>query len=151
MKNLVTYLFFGLACTLWLNSYFFMSEIIDIQLHDTYYVFRYKDLSLFCSLFLLVMSLLYFLIQMKLSLKKWMSITHFILTGFAIISIFLSIIYVNFFIEPQRYYSLVGETRYNIGRYINLIVTFLALSFSIAQLLFLFNVILSLFSPRKTL
>ncbi|WP_047547866.1 hypothetical protein [Psychroserpens sp. Hel_I_66] len=56
-------------------------ESLDINIHDTYYVFSLADLNILISVLFAIIGLVYWiLLKAHRKLSKWMNLTHIVLT-----------------------------------------------------------------------
>lgn len=150
MKNLISYLFFGFAAVFLAFALVviatdlfeihlpFGENTIDIQFHDTYFVVGYWNLVGGCIAFLFLTALLYYLIQRWREIYKSLVIVHFGL----LLTSFIALLMMPYAKDTQTSLYETSDMK----------IAVIGVCFFLAQMTFLFNVILTLLlSPRKTL
>jgi heme/copper-type cytochrome/quinol oxidase subunit 1 len=106
---------------------------IDIQLHDTYFVFASIHIGVTFSIYLGVIGIIYWLIRKK-KLVDWMTVIHVVIT----ISAFVLIIITGLIFQE------VIEENFETFRTINQILFVVILIALLSQLIFLTNLIFGL-------
>ena len=107
------------------------SKTLDIQLHDTYFVFYFLQYAVILFLFLIIEGVVYRLIIHR-KLTNWMTVAHVIGT-----CLLVSIFVVNLAIQDNNYY-LPSSPSLALG----------VLFFLILQLLFITNITIALIKKR---
>ncbi len=118
-----------------------LDEKLDINVHDTYFVFRIIELCILISLVLGIIGLGYWIVlKANRTLSKWLNILHIFLTYSSIFCIwFIPLIQTKF-----GEYGFMDIITYSV-----FIVLFI-LSLILAQFLYVLNLILAFFK-KKTL
>jgi cytochrome c oxidase subunit 1 len=122
---------------------------VDIHLHDTYYIISYVSIVLFAAFLFEIFCTMYYLFSkiFKRDLNIFLSRFHFWIT-FIGLSIIFSIRNTGQIInEPRRYIENNGWASYQHFDYLNRYI--LVDAILVAQLLFIFNIIYSLFNGSK--
>ena len=149
-KPFLLLLFFA---SLFMVCFFIPTEkTIDIQLHDSYWVFRENDIFVVgCILFYFLFGL-YLLFQKILFSRKliWM---HILATISFTMVLFFSIKTINYFTQPipRRYHSYYEIESFAKYAWINNVVSFCAITLFFSQFLFIINFIVGLIKkPKKS-
>lgn len=121
------------------------TSTIDLQLHDSYWVFRQNDIFIAGCFFFYFLFGLYLLFQRILFSNRliWMHVSTTIVFTLAL---FLTIKTINFFtpIIPRRYYTYNEIESFAQYSFLNDIITILALVLFFSQFLFLINIIIGI-------
>ena len=141
MLKLKTHQYYWLSCflllILWVISYY-SEDILDINVHDTYYVIHYT--GIIEILFLLYASLGFiYLAFYKFNIKLITSLTiiHTVVSIGSVLIYFLGLKLINLF-SPKTDFPLFNDLSNE-----NVFVTILFLFAFIAQLLFILNILIS--------
>lgn len=150
MKHIFTYLFLVFGLLVFATRFLMSYSVIDIQQHDTYFVFVYQHISDAISIMLVSIGLLYFfLISKRKKLKTWLGLWHFLLTGFSVYWFLRPILHMAAIAGfPRRYYSFSGFKETQLIDFHSMI-TVSALVFVLSQILFLINIFISSKIPSK--
>ena len=113
--------------------------ILDINVHDTYYVISYLHLSIIISILFVIIGIGYWImLKANRQLSKWLNWTHIGLTfGGALIAWSLT----------KFYRTKIMEYQYNSN--LTLIITLIILLITIGQVIFPINIIYGLIKNKK--
>ncbi len=114
-------------------SIFGWNNTIDIQLHDTYFVFISIHIAVLFSIYLGVIGIIYWMIRKK-KLIDWMTVLHVVFT----ISTFALII------TTGLIFKKIIESDFKIIRTVNQILFVVFLIALLSQLIFITNLIIGL-------
>lgn len=130
---------------------------LDINIHDTYFVFTLFHFSVLISAILFFNSLIYLSLQ-KLNRKpiRFLSILHVTFTGISLAILFFSIYYYIPYITQneltRNYYENYSNSIFYGLSYYNITITFSWIAFLIALVvIFPLNFIIALFRKEKEL
>lgn len=133
--------FWLLTALLLLFSIIDIDGVIDIQIHDTYYVIALSHITLLVSIFTGFIGFIYWLLRHK-TMIPWITWTHFIVTFLSIFVFIFEIYYLNA-IPKEKYieqvYELNRKTTNNVEDVIILSIFVLV----VIQILFLINIVFS--------
>jgi cytochrome c oxidase subunit I len=141
----------GVLCLI-ISCIIFGNASIDIHLHDTYYIISYFSIGLigshlfgvFCSFYYLFPRI--FRRNLHISLSRF----HFWITYIGL-NLLFSIGYTDQIInEPRRYVEYSGWVSFQDFEYFNRYIVITVICVLVAQLLFIFNIIYSLFNENKS-
>lgn len=147
MKLTPTFLFLGTTIFLLLFGIFTSDKNLDIQLHDTYFVFNYLHLSILFSFLTGLIALIYFgLEKLKRPIQLKTGFWHF---GLFIAGLLMLIILVNTPTTPIRYYETdIPYFTSNIYGLTSMILLGTIL-FLLSAIVFIYGLIKSLLSKRQ--
>ena len=125
---------------------------LDIQLHDTYFVIAHFHLvmgaaavfGMFCGIYH------WFPKMFGRMLDEKLGFLHFWMTFVAVYLVFMPMHYLGIAGFPRRYYSWTGFEAFNIFTDMNSFISIAAIIGFIAQFIFLFNFIYSIFKGRRS-
>ena len=142
MKTLKVYFYYWFASLFFilLVLYFFNSDdaVIDINIHDTYYVIKNYALSESLAIYFALIGFIYWLFSIdKIQIIVFLKETHTLLTLGLIPIYFIGYFLLDTVIESK--FPLFDETSK-----LNLFITILVIVFIVSQLLFILNIILSI-------
>ena len=122
------------------------SSVIDLQLHDTYFVIDHISILFVIALFVGIWSMFYYVTPkiIKRSLNGTLGKLHFWLTFICIILLLFSMQYFGMATVPRRYYSFEEFDTYRSFGSMNVIITVIAIVLAIAQLIYFINLIYTL-------
>lgn len=82
-------LFLAFIATLLAFGFYKGNDLLDINIHDTYFVISWKHLMILISLIYGLLSLIYFiLLKLNFSLVNWMTISHVLVSTIGLIAVF---------------------------------------------------------------
>ena len=148
MKNVITkkpFKIIGyLILIVILISIFEINHIIDIQMHDTYFVISAFHISLLFTLILVISGIIYWLIR-KRKLINWMTFFHVGILTISILTVMILLLISNYSNESidRDYYNLGVNGQLGIKFFIGLII------FVISQIVFFFNLVISLLKNQN--
>ncbi len=120
------------------------NEILDVNVHDTYFVFSKTDLTIVISILFMIIGLGYrIMLKAKRNLSKWLNLTHIVLTFGGIITISLIPYLFNYKTETE--FPLFDDLA---GQNITIIIVTILILFG--QLIYLTNLITGMFNKNKT-
>jgi cytochrome c oxidase subunit 1 len=136
----IFWMFGLLSLIISLIEYFlFEDSILDINVHDTYYVIAHFDISIFRTiLFLILGGVYYFFKYINFKLIPSLTKIHIGITCFSLIAYYLGDPIINLLQSNNSDFPLFNdESNYNI--YISLLILIVV----VAQLLFILNILFS--------
>lgn len=145
MKRIKNYYVLLLTSFILLMLGFFIvgKKILDINIHDTYFIILYSDLYLLFSIIAFFFFTIYFSLDKgKIVLNDAISKIHIFGTLFSI----LVLLFPYSLFENPKNFQL-----YDSFEYINMLLTISFLLFLIFQLLFIINIFVSLIKKMKSL
>ncbi|GEM_PF-1853331 len=122
------------------------NEMLDINIHATYYLISWKHLMILISVIYGILALIYFgLLKLNFGLVNWMTVSHVLIS---IIGLFAVFVLPKFLREsvPGDMVALLKDMNFNQRIEIGIVISIFAL-FG-AQLLFFINVIYALIKGR---
>ncbi|CAD0005119.1 hypothetical protein FLAT13_02590 [Flavobacterium salmonis] len=141
------FLFLAFITILLIIGFINIKEMLDINIHDTYLVISYLDFALLSSFIYGALGLIYFaLIRFNLSLIKWMTIAHVIISigGYCSIASFFLLIRET---APGDFETLLDDMHFN--ERINWGIFITSFIIIITQILFFINAIYALIKGRR--
>ena len=119
-------------------------ETIDINIHATYYVINNLHLALLLSILLGILAFGYFLTKIfSISLIKWMTISHLLITIFGVLLIYILFkIQFNLEVKSNDIESILKYSK--IIERINLTLFSISIITLLIQLLFLINLVIGI-------
>jgi len=139
--------FWQLTAFLLLFSIINIDGVIDIQIHDTYYVIALSHITLLASIFTGFIGFIYWLLRHK-TMIAWITWTHFIGTFLSIFVFIFGNFYLNISAKKkyiEQVYEFKRKTTNNIEDIIILSI-FVLVAF---QILLLINIVFSLVKKHK--
>tara|TARA_R110001606_G_scaffold160256_2_gene304112 strand:+ start:58 stop:540 length:483 start_codon:yes stop_codon:yes gene_type:complete len=151
MKNFIKKpykIFWGIIPLILIIGYFYNEESFDLNIHDTYFVIYNDYLSYLISKWFVLIGLFYFtIIKIGRELKNWMNLIHSFITIFGLLILKILVdISQNEFFQTKSFYEKNDFDYYN---YIKFGIVTLVLLIGIAQIIFIVNLIIALFSNKK--
>jgi hypothetical protein len=140
------FLFLALIIVFLIVGFLNPKEILDINIHDTYYVISYRDLGIILSFIYSFLAIVYFLlIQFNFPLIKWMTITH---VAISIGGLFLIVGFYKLIREtkPGDFESIIKNIDFNAK--ITIAIFSSVFAAIIVQMLFFVNVIQALIKGK---
>lgn len=128
-------------------GYINFHNVIDVNIHDTYYIINYFHLTIIISLVLGIIGLIYFLSNLfRLNLLKRLTKIH-ILTFF--ISLILIFLFNKLYKTNTSYdiISILNDQKFNDKITLTIIILFCL--FILSQILFLINIIINIIKKWK--
>jgi cytochrome c oxidase subunit I len=125
---------------------------MDIRLHDTYYIISYFSIVLFGSFLFGIFCSIYYLFPriFRRNLNISLSRFHFWITYIGL-NLLIIIRYIDQIVsDPRRYVQYSGWASFQNFDYFNRYIVIAVICVLVAQLLFIFNVIYSLFKEDKS-
>ncbi|ARS36445.1 cytochrome c oxidase subunit I [Pontibacter actiniarum] len=124
---------------------------LDIQLHDTYFVVAHFHLVMGAAAFFGMFAGVYhwFPKMFGRMMDEKLGYVHFWLTFAASYLVFMPMHYMGIAGFPRRYYNWTGFETFNIFTDMNTFVSIAAIMAFVAQFIFLFNFIYSIFRGRR--
>ncbi|MCD2258876.1 hypothetical protein [Psychroserpens luteolus] len=120
------------------------NSALDINVHDTYFVIAQREMAIVLCVLYLLAGFMYWIFQ-KLSIKLYSTLTatHTIITLGGIYFYHAGLLYFTYFSDPDPFTSLLSnnENIFNLTMYFSLLIV---------QLLFIVNIIISIFRHLKT-
>lgn len=110
---------------------FRMNVGLDIQMHDTYIVTNYLHIGIILSVLLGILGVGYWMVR-KVSLIRWMSLGHIVITTLTFLLIMVGVLGIGYVSYEYSYSIKIGS--------IPLLLTVLTIIF---QLIYLLNLIVS--------
>lgn len=147
MKKLLNtpFIFIFTGFTILVVGLIFFQSTLDINLHDTYFVIAHVHIALYLCLLFLAFSLIYFIFnKLKKPLNKSLAIIHYIFTILTIILLVFSS--TDSYNHIKRY---TGDNPFDSEFSIKPFILFLSLTFIIAQIIFIFNIVWTLLKKKK--
>ena len=130
------------------DGFYYPNDTIDINIHDTYFIFRKIDISILISILLFSYGITYWLIQhFNRKSNFYLSVIHTFSTLGSLI--FIKLIPSKIF--ERRYYTIINSpyTDNSLLLDYNAIIIVVTLFFIVSQLFLIINVIISLSSKRE--
>ncbi|MFT5451957.1 MAG: cytochrome c oxidase subunit 1 [Enterobacterales bacterium] len=136
-----------------LTGLFLGNVVVDLPLSDTYFVVAHFHMVMGVSPIMVLFAAIYHwfpLISGK-HLNDRLSKLHFWITFIGTYAIYLPMHYLGFLGVPRRYYAM-GDTDFipASAQDLNASITIAALIVGVAQLIFIYNVIISLYKGKKS-
>jgi len=127
------------------------NSALDIQLHDTYFVVAHFHLVMGAASFFGMMAGIYhwFPKMFGRMMDARLGTLHFWLTFIGVYMVFFPMHYIGLSGFPRRYYSFENFDTFNILSEINLFVSIAAICTFLAQGIFAFNFVYSIFKGKK--
>jgi len=127
------------------------NSALDIQLHDTYFVVAHFHLVMGAAAFFGMFCGVYhwFPKMFGRMMDEKLGFVHFWLTFIAVYLVFMPMHYVGIAGFPRRYYNWTGFEAFNIFTDLNTFISIAAILGFLAQFIFLFNFIYSIFKGRR--
>jgi cytochrome c oxidase subunit 1 len=125
---------------------------MNIQIHDTYFIISNFSIVLFSSFLFGIFFSIYYLFPriFKRDLNVYLSRFHFWITYIGVTLLFSVKYPVQIINEPRRYIEYSGWTSYQDFEYFNRYIVIAVMLVLVAQLLFIFNIIYSLFKESRS-
>ncbi len=129
------------------------NSALDIQLHDTYFVVAHFHLVMGAAAFFGMFCGVYhwFPKMFGRMMDEKLGFFHFWLTFLAVYLIFLPMHYIGIAGFPRRYYSWTGFEAFNMFSDLNTFISIAAIMGFVAQFIFLFNFLYSIFKGRRAI
>lgn len=146
IKNAPHILFLILIVILLSYGFYRGNEIVDINIHDTYFVISWKHLMLLISTIYGLLALVYFsILKLNFRLINWMTVFHVLISVIGLVAIFaLPKLMRDSF--PIDLTTIMEDTKYNEQVGYGIVVSIFALL--VAQILFFINIIYALVKGR---
>jgi cytochrome c oxidase subunit 1 len=142
IKPRIDLLFVVTGVLIFLIAFLVYPSGIDLNVHDTYFVIANLHIAFVLLLLFLFLGFVYFIFQrMNRPLKRVPGFIHYFISTFTVLVFTLSPLLVNH--APRRYNP--SDPVYENLHVINLIITISAILFLIAQAVFLYNILRSIF------
>ena len=124
---------------------------LDIQVHNTYFVVAHFHLVMGASAFFGMFAGVYhwFPKMFGRMMDEKLGYVHFWLTFIGVYLVFIPLHYIGIAGFPRRYYSFTGFQMFDMFGDLQIMVTIAAIISFIAQFIFLFNFIYSIYRGRK--
>ena len=124
---------------------------LDINVHDTYFVVAHFHVVMGASAIFGMLAGVYhwFPRMFGRMMNKTLGYVHFWLTLIAVYGVFFPMHFIGLGGVPRRYYSNSAYEGFDVFLNINTIITLFAFLAAIAQVIFLFNFVYSIFKGKK--
>ncbi len=124
---------------------------LDINVHDTYFVVAHFHVVMGASAIFGMLAGVYhwFPRMFGRMMNKTLGYVHFWLTLIAVYGVFFPMHFIGLGGVPRRYYSNSAYEGFDVFLNINTIITLFAFLAAIAQIIFLFNFVYSIFKGKK--
>ncbi|MBZ4037735.1 hypothetical protein K6T82_23445 [Flavobacterium sp. 17A] len=146
IQNAPHILFLVLIVILLSYGFYRGNEILDINVHDTYFVISWKHLMILISILYGLLALIYFaLLKLDFSLINWMTISHVLISIIGLVVLFTLPKFMRESL-PVDLSAIMENARFN--QRIGYAIATSIFALLGAQLLFLINVIYALIKGR---
>ncbi len=129
---------------------FYGSSAIDIHIHDTYFVLSYSHILFFVSIAFAIFAAAYywFVKVFKKTMNNTLGCLHFWISFLSTTFLLVLTQYIQFVGVPRRYYSYSNWHGYNAMAEQSIYIAILSFLLIIAQLVFVFNFLYSIFRKK---
>ena len=118
--------------------------MLDVNVHDTYFVFSKTDLTIVISILFTIIGLGYWImLKANRKLSKWLNLTHIAVTFGGMITI--SLVPYLFNSKTESEFPLFDDLSRQ-----NITITIVAIIIIFGQLFYLINLIIGIFNKNKT-
>jgi cytochrome c oxidase subunit 1 len=135
----------------WILTYWKLRDsILDFQVHDTYFIMSSVAVCLYISLGFGILSIVYFVFPLITGRNLDLNLSRFHFWGTYIsLNVIVGTWSTDLALGPRRYFEYAGWDSYDQIQLLNKFNFTILILFMIAQLLFLFNLVFSLFRKSK--
>ena len=150
-KNIESVVLFAIGGLCWILTYWTLPDsTLDIHFHDTYLIMSSVAVCQYISLGFAILSVVYFVFPLISGRNFNLYLSRFHFWGTYIgLNLIVGVWSTDLGLGPRHYYEYVGWDSYDQIQLLNKFIFTVLILFMIAQLLFLYNIILSLFRNSK--